>query len=404
MKSCRLVVFVVAVDLAVMFMGSTLLTPLYIIYRQEFGFSQLVLTLIYSVYALGNIAALFLIGRISDQIGRKRASFPALALAAICTLIFLFARSTTSLFVGRALSGLAVAVASGTATAWLADLMDDKTWASAAATAANFAGIALGPLIAGPLAEYAPAPLRTSFVVYFVVLLVTAVLVARAPETVRDARAWREVSLRLRVGVPREIRAQFVSPAVTMFAMLSLVGFYAALMPSILAQELHRPNRALGGAVVGEMFLAGVAAIFATRRVESRRAMLGALVALLPAVVLLVVAERAHSLAVLIVGSALAGLAAAVGFRGGLQVVNRLAPPERRAEVFSCYLLCGFLGNSLPVVGVGLLTQMTSAPAANFTFAVAVAVLGTIAFAMGLKFSPDSSTHREPPPNAHHVT
>ena len=51
--------------------------------------------------------ALLLLGRLSDQIGRRRVGLPALGLAAISTLVFLCARHTAWLFWGRMLSGLA---------------------------------------------------------------------------------------------------------------------------------------------------------------------------------------------------------------------------------------------------------------------------------------------------------
>src|SRR5947199_4025931 len=51
--------YVAAQLIGVMFMGSTLLTPLYILYRRAFGFSEMTLTLIYAVYVVGNIGALF---------------------------------------------------------------------------------------------------------------------------------------------------------------------------------------------------------------------------------------------------------------------------------------------------------------------------------------------------------
>ena len=54
-----------------MFMGSTLRTPFYVVYRDLFGFSDLTLTVVGAVYAGGNLVALFLLGRLSDQLGRK---------------------------------------------------------------------------------------------------------------------------------------------------------------------------------------------------------------------------------------------------------------------------------------------------------------------------------------------
>ncbi len=50
---------VVVANLAVIFMGSTLLTPLYPLYARKFEFSELTLTLIYAIYVCGNLTALF---------------------------------------------------------------------------------------------------------------------------------------------------------------------------------------------------------------------------------------------------------------------------------------------------------------------------------------------------------
>jgi MFS family permease len=57
--------------LAAAFGLSPLITPLYLIYQQQLGFSQITLTLIYAAYAIGNVAALLFFGRISDRAGRR---------------------------------------------------------------------------------------------------------------------------------------------------------------------------------------------------------------------------------------------------------------------------------------------------------------------------------------------
>src|SRR5262249_49048682 len=61
---------VVAAELATLYVLSTLPTPLYPIYQDEFGFSQLVLTLIFAAYVVGTASAMFFLGRLSDQVGR----------------------------------------------------------------------------------------------------------------------------------------------------------------------------------------------------------------------------------------------------------------------------------------------------------------------------------------------
>ncbi len=66
--------------IATLYIGSTVLTPLYPLYRQEFGFSELTVTVVYAVYVIGNLSVLFLFGRVPDQIGRRPATWIAFVL------------------------------------------------------------------------------------------------------------------------------------------------------------------------------------------------------------------------------------------------------------------------------------------------------------------------------------
>ncbi len=79
--------------ISVAFMGSVIVTPLYSIYQDKFGFSEVVLTLVYAVYVVGNVAALPLFGQISDEIGRKRVALLGIGVAGASALTFLFAFS-----------------------------------------------------------------------------------------------------------------------------------------------------------------------------------------------------------------------------------------------------------------------------------------------------------------------
>ncbi len=95
---------IAACALATVYAGSTLPTPLYLDYRRAFGFSEIVLTLIYASYVLGNLTALFVFGRLSDQICRRAVTLSALGLAVVSTVLFGFAESTAWLFGARILS------------------------------------------------------------------------------------------------------------------------------------------------------------------------------------------------------------------------------------------------------------------------------------------------------------
>src|SRR4051812_30987721 len=59
--------------------GTTLPTPLYVIYQTQWHFSAGIVTVIFAAYAAGVLATLLLAGRSSDQAGRK----PILAAALV---------------------------------------------------------------------------------------------------------------------------------------------------------------------------------------------------------------------------------------------------------------------------------------------------------------------------------
>ena len=51
--------WIAAAGIGLLYIGSTLLTPLYPIYRRQFHFSELIVTAVYAVYVIGNLAVLF---------------------------------------------------------------------------------------------------------------------------------------------------------------------------------------------------------------------------------------------------------------------------------------------------------------------------------------------------------
>jgi hypothetical protein len=149
-------------------------------------------------------------------------------------------------------------------------------------------------------------------------------------------------------------------------------------------EELKIANLALASAIVAGLFVVSAVCVFLTRKLKSRTAMLAALCLFPPTLALLSAAQLMASLPVLLAGTALAGLAAALGYRGGLQVATRLAPEDRRAEVVSAYYLCGFSGNALPVIGVGAITVRSGAHAATGALAVVIGAFAIIAVAWEL--------------------
>jgi MFS family permease len=267
---------VVATALGVMFVGAILPTPLYPLYQQAFGFSGVTLTLIYAVYVLGNLIALLVFGRLSDQIGRRVVTLPAIGVGIASALAFAFAAGTPWLFAARALSGFSTGLASGTATAWIAELYDDRGSASRIAAGANFFGCSVGPLLGGLLAQFAFWPLRLPFFVYLLLLCAVGGAIVFAPETLVEPKPLSEVSLKPRFGVPHEIWLRFIAPAAAAFATFALIAFYAALIPNLLAERLHQPAPLVAGLVVCALFGIAAITILSTGKSESQVTMFSA--------------------------------------------------------------------------------------------------------------------------------
>jgi MFS family permease len=371
-----------------MFVGAILPTPLYPLYRRAFGFSAATVTLIYAVYVLGNLVALLFFGRLADQTGRRKACLPAIAVGIAGALTFAFAAGTSWLFVARALSGFCTGLGAGAATAWIAELYAGRAPGAAAriAAGANFFGCASGPLLGGLLAQFAFRPLQLPFYVYLVLLCLSAAAVCFAPETVGNPLRLGEASFKPRIGIPPPIRLQFLAPAVTGFATFSLIGFYGALIPSLLGESLHQTASAISGLVVGELYGVAALTILCTGRLPSQATMLSALVLLPPSLWCLVGAQLARSLPLLFGAAALGGIAGGLGYRGSLEVVNRIAPADRRSETVSSYLIACFAGNSVPVIGIGFLSTRVGSLDAHIVFAAVITALAGLAFWTGARF------------------
>jgi hypothetical protein len=80
------------------------------------------------------------------------------------------------------------------------------------------------------------------------------------------------------------------------------------------------------------------------------------------------------------------GVAAGLGYRGSLRVVNQIAPQHRGAEVVSTYFVCGFSGSALPVIGVGVISTLASPAAASRAFAATISLFALVALFFGIKY------------------
>jgi MFS family permease len=368
-----------AATFAVVMTGTTLPTPMYALYQRELGFSAVVQTVIFAVYAVGVLAALLLFGRWSDQVGRRPLLLAGLVSALLSSIVFLLAGPVWVLLVGRLFSGASAGIFAGAATAALIEAAPDalRGRAPAIATAVNLGGLGLGPLLGGLAVQYLPAPLHLSFAVHAVAVVLCGALVLMAPETVRVSG---HPDLRpARLAVPPQVRAVFASAVTAGFAGFAVLGLFTAVAPRIVAEVIGIPNHAVAGLVVFILFAASTLAQLLLRGMSTERALDIGCALLAVGVLVIGAALLTGSLAVLVLGAVLAGVGQGMSFSKGMAAVHERVDPSTRAAVTSSFFVVLYVAISLPVVGVGAASQAWGLVTAGVVFAGAVAVLAVIA-------------------------
>ncbi|HWG63335.1 MAG TPA: MFS transporter [Streptosporangiaceae bacterium] len=371
----RVAFWLLASVFTVTMLGTTLPTPLYVIYQAQWHFSAAIVTVTFAVYAAAVLATLLLAGRASDQAGRKPVLTAALGASALSTVVFILARNVDVLFAARILSGLSAGLMTGTATAELTELVpaSSSRRASLVATVVNMGGLGLGPLIAGVLAQYAPHPTVLVFEVYLAVLAAAGLCLFFVPETVssRGRPTFRFAGL----GIPARGRAEFVAAAVAAFAAFSLLGLFSALAPTFLGTVLHQSSHALQGGVVFLLLAVGAATQLLLARFNSRGVVLAGLGLFLAALALIAAALSQAGMALFLAGTVVGGAAVGAVFLGSLATANRLAPPGRRGQTISAFFVACYTGLIIPVVGVGVASGFIGDFAAVLAFCILLAIL-----------------------------
>jgi hypothetical protein len=286
--------------------------------------------------------------------------------------IFLLWPSVPGLLVARVVSGVSVGMLTATATAYLSELDASgrgglsRRRAEIVATAANLGGIGLGPLVSGLLAQYAADPLVLPYLVVEALMLAGLLGLALVPETVTRPAA-RPRYRPQRISVPARHRPAFYAASAAAAAEFALFGLFTSLAPGFIGGTLHDTSHALAGAATFAVFGAAALAQTVVSRAPLRRQLALGLATLVAGLALVTAAFWLASLALLLVGGVLAGAGAA--FKGSVTTVLGVARPEARGEALAGLFLAAYVGLAVPVVGLGVATQLLSARVAVLGFA-----------------------------------
>ncbi|MGF6881345.1 MFS family permease [Nocardia sp. GAS34] len=353
MKTARRPGLLLPASIIVSFLASSSApTPLYATYADQWHFSPITTTAVFGTYAIAVLAALLLLGRASDHLGRKPVLLGALALQIAAMVVFSTAGDIGALLAGRILQGVATGGALGTLGAAMLDI--DRERGTRANAAAPGLGSGIGALFSGLIVQYLPAPTRLVYVVFIGVFAVQALGVALLPETT-GRRPGLRAALVPELAVPPHLRRALLAVAPVLFAVWSLGGFYGSLAPALARQLSGSGSVVIGGLGLFVLTVVSSVTTVAFVRTPPRTVMFVGSALLVLGSLGTLLAVEASSVTGFFAGTFVSGIGFGAGSQGGMRtVVPLVAEHERSGVLSSIYVLC-YLGMSLPVIVAGIL-------------------------------------------------
>jgi len=329
---------------------------MYPTYAAEFHMSPAAITLLASATIFGVAVAVPFLGGISDAIGRRPVLLPALGLGALGLVGYMVANGFWLLLAARIVSGFAVGVFTGAATATLADLEPhgDTRRAATHASTTSVAGFAIGPIVGGLFVQYGPWPLRLVFVVCLVLLVPAFTGIALMRETVTEHRpsTWWPPKLSL---PPHSMRRLFGLASLIALCAFMTASFFQALGPTIVVQELGVSNRLVASlAVVCFLGTSAVSQLRFRTAPIGKATTTGLVLVMPPGLVLVILALLHSSLALFVAGAVIGGFGQGLVYLGGQGIVARVAPPDERAGLFSTYFVIVYWAGGCTAITLGV--------------------------------------------------
>ena len=363
-------------------MGTALISPLYPLYQQAWQLRTSDISMIYVVYMAGALFGLLFMGRLSDTLGFRKVMLTGLLLGWAGTLVTMLAWNLPSLNIGRFAVGLSSSLIVTSASVGLVQISrDGASQRISMITSFLLAfGFGLGPLTGGVIGQWLPFPLTATYVPTLIlgVLGVYALLrVQLKPHPELSAAA----PLGMRTFIPRLTWATrpdslaFLLTCACPFFAFGVFGIYASMAPLFLEKMLPWHGPVVSGTSIGVILLASAMMQLACARMSLRWCGLLGLLSVVLSNAMLVLNFTAGSSLVFIIGVCAAAAGHGMCLLAGISMVNRIASPAERSGLISTYLVCGYVGSIVPLLGVGWVADHYGLP-------VAISLLGWVVIAL----------------------
>ncbi|WP_346116342.1 MFS transporter [Micromonospora coerulea] len=339
-----------------LYLAAGALTPLLVVYKQQWEFPPSLLTLAFAVYAIGFLAAVLTLGSLSDHVGRRPVLVGALVIQLASNVLFLVAPDVGWVIAGRVVQGVASGAATAAFTAALVELAppNKKRLGAILGSVGLTGGLGVGSLLAGLAIQLTPTASSLIFTVLIILTILGAVVVVLSPETMtRTPGALR--SMVPHVAIPPAARKEFGAAAPVVAAVWMLAGLSGGLAPSMVRSVFHLDSGLLNG--LAGFIAPAVSAVIGLSfgRVNPQRAMTIGSYASIVGAIGIIGGVFAGSLAIMIIGQAIAGVGFGASFTAALRLIFVLAAAHQRAGVVGGIYVVSYVAFGVPIVIEGQL-------------------------------------------------
>lgn len=369
-------------------MGTALASPLYPLYQQAWSLQPSHITIIFVAYMVAALASLLLLARLNDRYGFLPVLRAGLAIVTFGVLISACAWDVPSLIVGRVVIGVASGLITTSASLGLTQMGNkgDMQRASATTSLMIAFGFGLGPVVGGLVAQWAPAPLVTAYVPSLLLgaVAIWALWKMTLPAHLQTPAARETAPLRLREWLPKvtlpepRFARHFAIGSMGAFCAFGIFSLYASLAPSFMDRMVPWHGPAVSGLSIGVILFLSAASQYLARPVHPKTAMVAGFVALVLSNLLLLINNFVGSGLLFVLSVLTTALSHGLCNLAGMMLVNKISTPANRAGLISTYLMIGYCGTIVPILGVGWLSDHIGLARALVVFCTCMAVLGSI--------------------------
>ena len=382
-----------ALTFAAFYLAAGAPTPLLVIFQQQWHFAAWVLTVAFAIYALGLLAALLVVGSLSDHIGRRPVLVAALVVELIAMVMFAVAPDVGWVIAARAIQGIATGAATSAFSASVVEHAPPrhKRLGTVIGSVAPAGGLGVGALLTGTAVQFSAHASAIVFTTLAVIMVLGTVAVALSEETA-SPRTGALRSLVPQVLVPKAARREFADAIPVHIAAWMLAGLFMGLVPTIIRSLLDLHSGLLDGATAFvEPATAAVAGMFLGRLTPRRTTVIGT-VGVLVGTAVIVAGVAAGVLPLLWIGGIIGGIGFGASFSGSIRATTPLAEPHQSAGLFAAIYLVAYLSFGVPAIIAGLLVSSIGLLDTVLCYGVVIIIAATAGLAAQLHHEEPSVT------------